>query len=238
LRNIHSNVTRRVSPGRLGACMHDRKGPKMNLFNPKEDWTCPTNHHWKLNQSEVAISGRLANQKPGKWTNQKRGDFQYVRVRTIYTVTESSLAFWVFWQTMTIFTCEKCDKQYTEKTNLTRHQKTHVDSSQTYCCGVCGKEFNRLDHRKTWSGPQLQLDLCSMWSVFQQTGQPSTPSCPARETRGQAETTDEEISSTWIRTRDEAATYRVTTNNDPPRKEPSCSRHGGSTWRSRVQSLI
>jgi hypothetical protein len=23
-------------------------------------------YHWKLNQSEIAISGRLANQKPGK----------------------------------------------------------------------------------------------------------------------------------------------------------------------------
>ena len=30
-------------------------------------------YHWKLNQSEVAISGRLANQKPGKKTNQKGG---------------------------------------------------------------------------------------------------------------------------------------------------------------------
>jgi uncharacterized Zn-finger protein len=26
--------------------------------------------------------------------------------------------------------------------------KTHVDSSQTYPCGVCGKEFKRADHRK------------------------------------------------------------------------------------------
>jgi hypothetical protein len=30
-------------------------------------------YHWKSDQSEVAISGRLANQKPGKGTNQKAG---------------------------------------------------------------------------------------------------------------------------------------------------------------------
>ena len=46
---------------------------------------------------------------------------------------------------MTMFTC---DKEYTTKSNLTRHQKTHVYSSQTYSCGICGKEFNRPDHRK------------------------------------------------------------------------------------------
>ena len=46
------------------------------------------------------------------------------------------------------FTCDKCGKQFTEKRNLTRHQKTHVDSSQTYSCGVCGKEFKRADNKK------------------------------------------------------------------------------------------
>ena len=91
--------------------------------------------------------------------------------------------------------------------------------------------------KEAWSGLQQQLDLRSMRSVLQQTGYPSTPSCPARETRGQAEPTDEETSSTWIRTQPKAATYRVTTNKYPPRKEPSCSRHGGSTWRPRDQSL-
>ena len=48
----------------------------------------------KSDQSEVTISGRLANQKTGTRTNQKRGDFFYVRVPTIYLVRESSLVFW------------------------------------------------------------------------------------------------------------------------------------------------
>ena len=63
-----------------------------------------------------------------------------------------------------------------------------------------------------------------MRSVFQQNGQPSTPSCPARETRGQAETTDEETSSTLIRTQPKAEKYRVTTQNSL----------GKSCWTRRV----
>jgi hypothetical protein len=43
-------------------------------------------HHWKLNQSEVAISGRLANQKPGKRTNQKAG---YKKKQPIYSIDMS-----------------------------------------------------------------------------------------------------------------------------------------------------
>jgi uncharacterized Zn-finger protein len=46
------------------------------------------------------------------------------------------------------YVCDKCGKQFTEKHNLTRHMKTHVDSSQTYPCNICGKEFKRADHRK------------------------------------------------------------------------------------------
>jgi uncharacterized Zn-finger protein len=49
---------------------------------------------------------------------------------------------------LSVFTCERCDKEYTTKSILTRHQKTHAYSSQTYSCGICGKEFNRPDHRK------------------------------------------------------------------------------------------
>jgi hypothetical protein len=48
---------------------------------------------------------------------------------------------------MTMFTCEKCGKVFTEKRSLTRHQKTRVDSSQTYSYGLCGKEFSRADNR-------------------------------------------------------------------------------------------
>jgi hypothetical protein len=85
-----------------------------------------------------------------------------------------------------------------------RHEAAH---SYSLTCGVCGQYFNRLDnlarHRAQHERPEAK------------------------------QTTDEEISSTWSRTQPKAATYRVTTNKYPPRKEPSCSRYGGSTWRPR-----
>jgi transcription elongation factor Elf1 len=46
-----------------------------------------------------------------------------------------------------MFTCERYGKVFTEKRSLTRNQKTHADSSQTYSCGVCSKEFSRADNR-------------------------------------------------------------------------------------------
>jgi uncharacterized Zn-finger protein len=48
---------------------------------------------------------------------------------------------------MMMFTCERCGKVFTEKRSLTRHQKIHADSSQTYSCGVCSKEFSRANTR-------------------------------------------------------------------------------------------
>jgi hypothetical protein len=132
-----------------------------------------------------------------------------------------------FWQTMTMFTCERCGKEFTEKRNLTRHMKTRRFLTDLFLW-VCDKMFCRADNRnqkQTWRGPQLQLDLRSMRSVLQQNEQPSTPSCPARETRDQAETTDEETSITWIRTQPKADTYRVITTQNS---------HGESCWTRRV----
>jgi uncharacterized C2H2 Zn-finger protein len=45
---------------------------------------------------------------------------------------------------MMMFTCEKCGKVFTEKRSITRHQKTHVDSSQTYSCGYAAKSSAEL----------------------------------------------------------------------------------------------
>ena len=51
-----------------------------------------------------------------------------------------------------MFTCERCGKDFTKKSNLTRHRETHPKeptvSGQTYCCGECDKVFSRPDHRK------------------------------------------------------------------------------------------
>ena len=55
-----------------------------------------------------------------------------------------------------MFTCEKRGKEFTEKTNLLRHMKTHVDSSQTYSCSICDKEFSRADNRKRHEAPHGQ----------------------------------------------------------------------------------
>jgi hypothetical protein len=117
------------------------------------------------------------------------------------------------------------------------HLKDPTASGQTYSCSICDKVFSRVDTRKRHEAAHSYslTGLRSMRSVFQQTGQRSTPSFPAWETRSQAENTDEETSSTWTRTRDEAATYRVTTNQNS---------HGESCWTRRVargsrdQSLV
>ena len=119
-----------------------------NLENLRSDQITKQSPARKSDQWDDRIQYLSTNQKPGKRTNQKRGDFNNVRVRTICTVTESSLAFWIFWQTMTMFTCERCGKEYTEKRSLLRHMKTHVDSSQIYSCSICDKEFSRADTRK------------------------------------------------------------------------------------------
>jgi KRAB domain-containing zinc finger protein len=46
-----------------------------------------------------------------------------------------------------MFSCERCDKEFTEKRNLTRHQKTHLLSTEAYTCDACGKDFDREDAR-------------------------------------------------------------------------------------------
>jgi transposase-like protein len=52
-----------------------------------------------------------------------------------------------------MFTCERCGKDFTEKSNLTRNKKTHLKdatvSGQTYSCGEWDKVFSRADNRKT-----------------------------------------------------------------------------------------
>ena len=58
---------------------------RVQPINSQEIWPIRS-HHFR----------RLANQNTGKRTNQKRGDFFYVRVPTIYLVRESSLVFWIF----------------------------------------------------------------------------------------------------------------------------------------------
>ena len=185
-------------------------------------------YHWKLNQAEVAIYGRLCNQIVRRGvTSFTSASEQYIRCQNHHwhsglLIDHDDVHLWEMRQR--IYREEKPDQTPKDPCSFL---------TDLFLWGMQQSVQLTRPQKQTWSGPQLQLDLRSMWSVLQQTGQPSTPSCPARETRGQAETTDEETSSTWSRTQPKAATYRVTTNKYPPRKEPSCSRYGGSTWRPR-----
>ncbi|KAE8343344.1 hypothetical protein BDV24DRAFT_172740 [Aspergillus arachidicola] len=48
-------------------------------------------------------------------------------------------------------TCSFCNRQFSRREHLTRHQRSHVNE-RSYVCGSCGKRFNRCDllnrHRK------------------------------------------------------------------------------------------
>ena len=89
---------------------------------------------------------------------------------------------------MTMFTCERCGKEFTEKRNPLRHMKTHVDSSQTYSCGVCDKVFSRPDHRKRHEAAHsynLTCGVCDQYfnrmdSLARHCAQHETPECKQR----------------------------------------------------------
>ena len=49
--------------------------------------------------------------------------------------------------------CEVCNKKFSQKSNLKRHEKTHretqTEPEETGCiCHVCGKAYSRKDHLK------------------------------------------------------------------------------------------
>jgi hypothetical protein len=234
LRNIHSNVTRRASPGRVG-CAHARsRGTKNEFILHKSGLKCfiaPTNHIIGFWTYEMAKSSVLQPMKIG-WLLLRS------RPNNIYgdRIVIGILGFLI----------DHDDVHLREmRQSIYREEKANQTSkdpcrflTDLFLWGMQQRVQPSWQQQQTWSGPQLQLDLRGMWSVLQPTGHSSSPSCPARETSGQAETTDEENSSTWIRTRPEAATYRVITNKYPSRKESSCSRHGGSTWRPRDPCAI
>ena len=187
----------------------------MNLFNTRglKCFISPTNHitgFWANEMAEFSVQQSI------------RIRWLQLRPRPNNIVTESSLVFWVFWDHDDVHLWEMRHRIYREEKPDQASKDPCIFFTDLFLWGMRQSSVEPTPE----SGPQIQLDLRSMWSLFQHTGQPSTPSCPARET-----------SSTWIRTQPKAATYRVTTNKYPPRKALSCSRHGGSTWRPRDQSL-
>jgi uncharacterized Zn-finger protein len=62
--------------------------------------------------------------------------------------------------------CDKRGKQFTEKSNLNRHMKTHVQSSQAYSCNVCGKELSRPDRKKRHEESHNYTITCPVCGKF------------------------------------------------------------------------
>ena len=79
-------------------------------------------YHWILNQWDDRIQCFLQPMKIG-WLLLRPRPNNIYGDRIIIGILS-------FWQTMTMFTCERFGKEFTEKRNLTRHMKTHQEKSR------------------------------------------------------------------------------------------------------------
>ena len=59
-----------------------------------------------------------------------------------------------------------CGKQFTEKHNLTRYMKTHVQSSQTYPGNISRKEISRPDTKKRHEESHNYTITCPVWGQY------------------------------------------------------------------------
>ena len=168
-------------------------------------------HHRKLNQSDYK-----------KWTNQIPHSKNEQPITAIVITEFSYISPWLipssfFPNSYDVLLREMRQALYREEKPVTSYENppegsngVWVDLQLQYLWQGIQPSWHQ---EEAWSAPRLQPDLRSMRSVFQQTGQPSTPVSPAWETRCQAETTDEETSSTWTRT----VTKQQRTVSPPPR---------------------
>jgi uncharacterized Zn-finger protein len=46
------------------------------------------------------------------------------------------------------FKCDRCEKSFTQKTNLVFHMRVHSASRPTYECPLCGKHFAFFNNRR------------------------------------------------------------------------------------------
>ena len=121
--------------------MCDRKCPCRVLFvlkpNPKADRNVL--YYQPIKSMEIEPIRLQEMNQP------EEGDFFYVHIPTIYIVRESSLAFWIFQQTMTMFTCSNS----TKSSNVTLLKSAGVMSC---CCRYCLKYVSAVASKAWTSG--------------------------------------------------------------------------------------
>jgi len=148
----------------------------MNLFNSKDDWNVL--YHQPVRSQE-------------KWNNQKAG---YKNKQPIITIVITDFFYIYPWLIPSSFFPNSYDVLLWEMRQAVYREEKPDQASKDSCRLFTDLQQQYLwqrvqpswQQKEAWNGPHLQLDLWSMRSVFQQTGQPSTPSCPAWETRGQS----------------------------------------------------
>ena len=148
-------------------------------------------HHWKLNQSDDRIQCPSTNQKAGY---KKKQPITAIAITDFFYISPWLIPSSFFPNSYDVLLREMRQAVYREE----KPDQTSKDSCRFFTDLQLQYLWQRVQstrpQKEAWSGPQIQLDLRN-WH-------PSAPSCPTWENGGQAETTDEETSSTSTRTRD------------------------------------
>ena len=135
-------------------------------------------HHWKLNQSDDRIQCPSTNQKAG-----------YKKKQPITAIAITDFSYISPWLIPSSFIPNSYDVLLREMRQAVYREEKPDQASKDSCRFFTDLQLQYLWRRvqstrpqkEAWSGPQIQLDLRSMRSVFQQNWHPSAPSCPTWE---------------------------------------------------------
>ena len=76
---------------------------------------------------------------------------------------------------MGVYKCDVCDKIFTEKRNLLRHEKSTHGEKNSYPCDLCNKVYGRAEHLSTPVVPKLgSADQMGSVQQFQRVRSPYT----------------------------------------------------------------